>query len=55
MDITRVSAISPVIRIGSIKSNETKTNEERKKRKAKEFEKTLKPNREEEVGGHAYN
>ncbi|MHB8063402.1 MAG: hypothetical protein ACYDG2_12330 [Ruminiclostridium sp.] len=43
MDITRVAAISPVIRINSFKSKDFKKDEKNKEeKKGKDFKKTLK-------------
>lgn len=43
MDITRVAAISPIIRINSFKSKDAKSDDKSKEeKKNKEFEKALK-------------
>ena len=43
MDITRISAISPIIRINGLSINDSRTDaKSRKEKKDKEFEKTLK-------------
>jgi len=56
MDITRISAISPVIRINGFNSKESRTDTKSKEEKnGKEFEKTLKAKKAGEVRVDAYN
>lgn len=56
MDITRISAISPVIRINGFNSKDSRTDTKSKEEKnGKEFEKTLKAKKAGEVRVDAYN
>lgn len=56
MDIARISAISPIIKTDRYKSKDDKTDaKSREDKNGKEFEKTLKAKRVEEVRKDAYN